>query len=89
MIHKNLAHHLRGYCHKMAPTLIERMVLLHQPCVGLMNQGGGLQGMHGPFVAEVPTGQLLEFGIDEGHQAIKCFFFAASKPLKTCGYVLV
>ena len=40
------------------------LVFIHQPHIGLMHQGSGLQRVVGPFASQVITGDSMQILID-------------------------
>ena len=44
--------------------------LIHQPEVGLVDQGGGLQGVVGTLAAEQPGGEVAQLGVDHRQQLV-------------------
>jgi len=61
-------HELRGNGKKLRPILPFRVALARQLDVGLVNQGCGLQGVPGTFLAQALGGHTPKFFIDEWHQ---------------------
>ena len=70
MINENPAHRLRGDAEEVSLVLPGVHALVHQPEVGLVDEGGGLQGMVGTLAPKQPRRQLAELGIDQGQELI-------------------
>ena len=50
-----------------------------------MHQGGGLQGLAGPFPRHVAMGQAVQFLVNQGHQALESPVISRSPSLQQAG----
>ena len=71
MIHQDLAHQPGGHAQEVRPVLPVDAGLIHQPQIGFIHQGGGLQGMAGPLAAHGAVGDAPEFALDEGNRLVQ------------------
>lgn len=55
--------------HELGAILPVGVVLVQQGEVGFVDEGGGLEGVAGTFVAEEVGGKAAEFLVDEGHES--------------------
>lgn len=68
VIDQDPAHGLRSNCEEMGPALPVHRPLLDQLEIGLMNQGGGLQGVLSALAAHVSACQAAQFVVDDRNQ---------------------
>ena len=54
---------------KVRPILPVHVLRIHQPQVGLMDEGGGLEAVARSFAAHAPSGDPLQLLVDEGSQS--------------------
>lgn len=66
VIDKDLAHELGGDSEEMGAAAPFGHILIDQPHVGFMDEGGGLERVIGAFAAEVAEGELAQFAVDDG-----------------------
>jgi len=71
VVDQDLTHDLRRYSHEMGSTVVIRLILIHQPHIGFVDQGRRLQSVGGALVAHVPPREFPEFGVQQRHQTIK------------------
>jgi hypothetical protein len=76
MVNQNVAHQLRGYAKKVSPVLPLRRVLANQPQIRFVNQGSALEGVIGPFAAQVAARLPTQLTVDHGNQRFACFLVA-------------
>lgn len=55
MVHQEASHDLARHANELGAILPIGAVLIHQPKKSFMDQGGGLKGVAGPFVAHATT----------------------------------
>ena len=71
VVHQNLAHQMRGDAEEVRPALPIGKALRHQPHVGLMDQGRGLQRGRRAFVAKIVLGQPAQFVVDQRREDVE------------------
>ena len=71
VIHQNAADHLRGDAEEMGAVLPPDVVLADQLQIGLVNQGGALQGVARPLLPQVAAGQAAQFVVDQGGEFLQ------------------
>jgi hypothetical protein len=76
VIDKDATHGLRGNGVEMSPVEILGLGLVHKLDIGLVNQGGGLQGVAGALVAKVRGGEGMQLVVDNGQEDIGSARFA-------------
>src|SRR5262249_44804020 len=81
VIHQNAAHLLRRDGEKMHAVLQIMALLVDQFEVSFVNQSGRLQGMIGTLPAQITSGQLAQFVINQRHQLIESLLITTA-PLK-------
>ena len=59
MIDQNPAHDLRGHSEEMRPVLPVDAMLAHQPQIGFIDQGAGLERVVAPFAPHVVAGKAV------------------------------
>ena len=82
VIHQDAPDQLRGHAEEMGAVLPVDAALVDQPQVGFVHQGGGLQGVVGPFAPQVPAGQALEFAVDQRREALERLLVAIAPLLQ-------
>ncbi len=68
ILDQNLSHQLGADGEKVPAILDGSSGLLLQAQIGLVYQGGALQSVAGPFIAEVVVREAAQFVIDEGNR---------------------
>ena len=71
MVHQDAAHGLGGHPEELGPVLPARLALVDQPQVGLVDEGGGLQGVAGVLAPEVALGLAVQLVVDDGHELVQ------------------
>ena len=61
----------RGHAHELGAVLPIGAVLVHQPEVGLVDQGGGLEGVAGPFVAHATARHAAQLPVNQRHKPLQ------------------
>lgn len=72
VIDKDPAHELSGDTKEVGAALPVDTGLVDQLHVGFVDEGGGLQGVVGPFAAHVVRRNSAKFGVDDREQLIVC-----------------
>ena len=70
----------------MSPVLPFDLPDVHQPQIGLMDEGSSLESMSGPFTGHAATCRGMELLIDERHQLLQRFFVASAPSLQKTRY---
>ena len=68
VVHQNAAHQLRRNGEKMGAVLPLHAVVVHQPQVGFVDQGRGLQAVAGALARHVAVRQAVKLLIDDRRQ---------------------
>ena len=69
---------------KMSPVF-KRRALVHQPDVGFVHQGRGLQRVLATLAAEVGAGQAMQLVIDQGEKLVDGVLIAAPEFTQQAG----
>ena len=90
MIDQDAPHDARSYAHEMCSTVPVPGLIAHQPHVGLVHQGGRLQGVARAFASQVVPGQGAQLWENELKQLFRRLSIAAAHLLeKQCNFVRV
>jgi len=68
-VHEDPAHQSGGHSQKVRPILPVYVLCIHQPQVGLVDEGGGLEAVARSFPADAPAGDPLQLLMDKGSQS--------------------
>src|SRR6266513_471315 len=71
MVNHDAPHQLRGHCDKVAPALPDRLRIIDQSQVGLVENCGGLQRVAGALPAHVMVGEPVQFGLHQREQFLQ------------------
>src|ERR1017187_7153434 len=71
MINQNAPHELGRNREKMDAMLPLRVLVIHQPHIGFVNQSGGLQALTGAFSFHVSSREAMEFAINDGRKLVE------------------
>jgi len=71
VVHQEAAHELGGHAHELGVVLPVGVVLVHQPEVGLVDQGGGLERVPGPFVAHATARYAAQLPVNQRHEPLQ------------------
>jgi len=72
MVHENSPHHLRGDAEEMRSALPFN-VLIDQPQVRFMHQGGALQRVPGALAVKISSSEATQFFVNERKQLLDRF----------------
>src|ERR1017187_5530210 len=67
VVHKDLTHEARSNGDEMSAVLQLNRYAAYQPEVGLVNQGGALEGVIRPFQLELIVSDTPQLFVDQGH----------------------
>ena len=70
VIHQNLAHQLSRNAEKVSPVFVVRLVLTHQPQVGLVYQSSRLKGVVRPLAGKIAFGDASQFLVRRRKQPV-------------------
>jgi hypothetical protein len=68
-VDKDAAHQPGCHGEKVRPVLPVHVLRIHEPQVGLVDKGGGLEVAGRALAADTPSGNPLQFLVDEGSQS--------------------
>jgi hypothetical protein len=71
VVDQDAAHRLRRRREEVDPPLPLRVGLLHQAEIGVVQDGGRLEGVVRAFAPQVAGGERPEVVVDEGDQAVE------------------
>ena len=84
-IDEHAAHHLGGDGEEVNAVLPVEAAEIGEAHVGLMDEGGGLEGMVGALAGHVVAGEAAQFGVDNGRKPIEGGLVSASPCLQQFG----
>lgn len=82
IVHQNVPHHPRRDSQEMDSVGELAVGILKQSQVGLVYQGGGLQGVLGPFSAQVASSDMVQFIVERRHQLVQHGLIPGAQPLE-------
>ena len=71
MIYQNAPHHRGGNGEKMGAILPLHSFIIHQPHMGFIHQGRGLEAMSRTLALHVPASQAMELVVNDGRQTVE------------------
>ena len=89
MIDEDAPHHLRGERVELLPVIEGRLILLHQPQPGLVDERRGLQRMAAPLAPEERVGDLPQLAVDDRRQRIERGAVAVGPPRQEMRHLTV
>ena len=87
MAHENAPHHLRGDAEELRAILPAHFILIDEPEINLVHQGGGLQSVIRAFPAEETDRLPVEFLVDQRKQRLERARITASPGNQPPGYL--
>jgi len=87
MIDQNLTHQVSRDAEELCAAVALYAVLIHEPQVGFVYQGRGLESVAGALAPEMGGGHAPELAVDEGHQPVQRGFIATAPGLEQQRYV--
>src|SRR6266404_8109689 len=88
MINHDAPHQLRSRRDKVGAALPDRLRIVDQPQVGLVENDGGLQGVAGTFPAHVMVGEPAQFGLHQREQLLQRSLVSAAPVSEQLGDLL-
>jgi hypothetical protein len=85
-IDQNASHQLCANGKEMSPVLPFDLPDVHQPQIGLMDEGSSLESISGPFTCHAAACRRMQLLIDERHQLPQRFFVAPAPSLQKTSY---
>ena len=76
VVHQDPPHHARRQAEELGPVPPVDPALVHQPEIGLVHQGGGLEGVAGGLAAQVLGCQAMQLLVDHGEHLIEALLVA-------------
>ena len=71
VVNQDAPHHLGRHCEEMRAILPFHALVVHQPHVGFIHQGGGLKGVSRAFAPHVVMSQEAKVVINDRGQALE------------------
>jgi hypothetical protein len=78
VVDEDTPHHLCGDREEVAPAVEVHLALIDEAQVGLVHQRGGLEGVVGTLVPQLPCRDPAELQVDEGQELVACGRIAAA-----------